>query len=115
MVPFLCELRSLVNTQQHVLPSLPHNLTQQHRPLSFPLQVRLLLGEVPDRTEFTAPDWAQQLAPYFDITQASLPGTRWVAFCIARCRLLDWGDGLLCKCILPALSRLVPAILTSPA
>ncbi|KAI7845011.1 hypothetical protein COHA_001377 [Chlorella ohadii] len=32
--------------------------------------VRLLLGEVPDRTEFTAPDWAQQLAPYFDITQA---------------------------------------------
>ena len=34
-------------------------------------QVRLLLGEVPDRTEFTAPDWAQQLVPYFDITQAS--------------------------------------------
>lgn len=33
--------------------------------------MRLLLGEVPDRTEFTAPDWAQQLVPYFDITQAS--------------------------------------------
>lgn len=36
--------------------------------------VRLLLGEVPDRTEFTAPDWAQQLVPYFDITQAVRSG-----------------------------------------
>ncbi|EFN58026.1 hypothetical protein CHLNCDRAFT_20545 [Chlorella variabilis] len=32
--------------------------------------VRLLLGEVPDRTEFTAPDTAAPLAPYFDLTQA---------------------------------------------
>ena len=44
--------------------------------------VRLLLGEVPDRTEFTAPDWARQLAPYFDLTQAS---------CVGACR---WSVGL---------------------
>ncbi|KAL4858438.1 putative 26S proteasome non-ATPase regulatory subunit 3 [Chlorella vulgaris] len=32
--------------------------------------VRLLLGEVPDRTEFTAPDLAPHLVPYFNLTQA---------------------------------------------
>lgn len=32
--------------------------------------VRLLLGEVPDRTEFTAPDTAAHLAPYFEVAQA---------------------------------------------
>ena len=36
--------------------------------------VRLLLGEVPDRTEFTAPDMAGPLAPYFDLTQAVRSG-----------------------------------------
>ena len=43
--------------------------------------VRLLLGEVPDRTEFTAPDTAAPLAPYFDLTQAvrggDLSAFRW--------------------------------------
>lgn len=32
--------------------------------------VRLLLGEVPDRSEFTAPDMRAALAPYFQVTQA---------------------------------------------
>lgn len=43
--------------------------------------VRLLLGEVPERSEFTAPDVAYTLAPYFDVTQAvrggDLAAFRW--------------------------------------
>ncbi|PSC71553.1 26S proteasome regulatory subunit [Micractinium conductrix] len=36
--------------------------------------VRLLLGEVPDRTELTAPDMAAQLAPYFAVAAAVRSG-----------------------------------------
>ncbi|KAL4443741.1 hypothetical protein ABPG75_011478 [Micractinium tetrahymenae] len=36
--------------------------------------VRLLLGEVPDRTEFTSPDMAAPLGPYFDVAAAVRSG-----------------------------------------
>lgn len=39
-----------------------------------PPQVRLLLGEVPDRTELTAPDIAVPLGPYFDVAAAVRSG-----------------------------------------
>lgn len=60
-------------------------------------QVRLLLGEVPDRTEFTAPDWAQQLVPYFDITQAS--GVAASCAVLAVAWALVWVKPLLCACM----------------
>lgn len=41
--------------------------------------VRLLLGEVPDRTEFTAPDMAATLAPYFEVA-AAVRGGDLIAF-----------------------------------
>lgn len=72
------------------------------------MQVRLLLGEVPDRTEFTAPDWAQQLVPYFDVTQASARCCRWVpqsvllsgAACSHHCSLpTPKRTGLACSCL----------------
>jgi hypothetical protein len=45
-------------------PALPSSL----------LQVRLLLGEVPDRPEFAVPGLATPLRPYFEITQAVRSG-----------------------------------------
>ena len=46
--------------------------------------VRLLLGEVPDRTEFTAPDMAGPLGPYFDLTQAVRSGDLTAFRCVGE-------------------------------
>jgi hypothetical protein len=47
--------------------------------------VRLLLGEVPDRVELSAPDTARQLAPYFALAAAvrggDLAAFRWGGRC----------------------------------
>eukprot|EP00983_Pelagomonas_calceolata_P051329 1142366-Pelagomonas_calceolata.AAC.5 len=37
---------------------------------SVPAQVRLLLGEVPERAEFAVPGLSQPLQPYYEVTQA---------------------------------------------
>jgi hypothetical protein len=39
-----------------------------------PTQVRLLLGEIPERTEFSAPAVAAPLAPYLELTAAVRSG-----------------------------------------
>lgn len=39
-----------------------------------PPQVRLLLGEIPERAEFSAPGMRQPLTPYFELTCAVRSG-----------------------------------------
>ena len=53
---------SLLPCPAHLPPLLPLSALQ--------VVVRLLLGEVPERSEFTIPDLRQALVPYFDLAQA---------------------------------------------
>ena len=67
-----------------------------------PMQVRLLLGEVPERSEFTAPEMAAALGPYFDVTQVQsrgrpLPAERW-AGCVSCAAAERWA-GCCCLCV----------------
>lgn len=61
-------------------------------PFLFCCQVRLLLGEVPDRAEFSVPGLSRPLRPYFELTQAVRSGDL-VAFAQVRSTGLGAGSG----------------------
>jgi 26S proteasome regulatory subunit N3 len=50
--------------------------------------VRLLLGEVPEHAEFTAPGLAKPLEPYFKVAQAVRAGDLVAFRCLLRTFLL---------------------------
>lgn len=55
-------------------PTCPHSHPPYPSPLLLPPQVRLLLGEIPERVEFSAPGMREPLTPYFELTCAVRSG-----------------------------------------